>query len=154
MRELKSRAHSFGQNCYHLIWSPKYRLRFLGSPIINTVCQGVLRMIAMQNGFIIHEMKVLPDHLHLFIEIPPSVSISNAFQLLKGTSSRILRRNFRWLRNFKCMWSKGKFYRSVGNVTKDVIENYIARSQGTWNYFDMKKLYRIEDQMNLKAYSA
>ena len=151
--ELKSRAHSFGQNCYHLVWNPKYRIPMLKPDDIRKVCEGVLRMIAIQNGFVIHELKVLKNHIHLFIEIPPSVSVSKAFQLLKGISSRVLRRRFPWLKKkFKCMWSKGKFYRSVGNVRKDVVENYIRHSQKDWDYFNQRKASFLDKQVSLKAY--
>jgi putative transposase len=97
-------------------------------------------------------MKVLEDHIHLFVEIPPSMSVSTAFQYLKGKSSRILRRNFPWLRKFKCLWSKGKFSRSVGNVTRDVIEHYISKSQGTWDYFDVRRTYAAPQQTSLRNF--
>jgi len=32
-----------------------------------------------------------------------------------------------------CLWSEGKFYRSVGNTTADVVKHYIACSQGDWS---------------------
>ena len=152
MGELKSRAHSFGQNAYHFIWSPKYRINMLKPDKIRKVCDGVLQMIAIQYGFSIREMKVLEDHIHIFIELPPSISVSKAFMLLKGKSSRILRRNFKWLRKFDCMWSKGKFYRSIGNVTMDVIEHYISKSQGDWDYFDKRRTFRLPEQVSLNMY--
>ena len=95
-------------------------------------------MIAMQEGYIIHEIKVMEDHIHMFIEIPPTVSISEAFQKLKGKSSRILRRNYAYLRKREFLWSKGKFYRSVGSVTKEVIEHYIKHSQGEYDFGEIK----------------
>ena len=147
--ELKSWSHSFGQNCYHLIWSPKYRIHMLKHKQLKAVCRGILKMIAFEEGWQIHEIEILSDHIHLFIEIPPTVSISSVFQILKGKSSRILRRNFTWLRKFRCLWSRGKFYRSVGNVTKGVIEHYIQHSQGSWNYFDTRRLYTVPEQTTL-----
>ena len=150
--ELKSRAHSYGQNCYHLIWCPKYRIHMLKGKQIRSVCAGSFRLIAMQNGYIIHEMKVLEDHVHLFVELPPSVSLSRTFQMFRGVSSRILRRNFPWLRKVKCLWSKGKFYRSVGNVTKGVIEHYIRHSQGNWDYFDTRRSFVFDQQMTIPSF--
>jgi putative transposase len=149
---LKGRAHSFGQNAYHFIWAPKYRIKLLKPRNIRRVCDGALRMIAMQHAFLIHQMKVTEDHIHIFIEIPPRISVSKAFQLLKGKSSRILRRNFKWLRKFDHMWSKGKFYRSIGNVTMNVIDNYISRSQGSWDYFDTRRYYSAENQVSLASF--
>lgn len=152
MGELKPRAHSYGQNCYHLIWAPKFRIKMLKPEHIRRVCKGIIRMICNQKGFVIHEMEIMSDHIHLFVEIPPSVSVSKAFQYLKGGSSRILRRNFKWLRKFDCLWSKGKFYRSVGNVTSDVIEHYISKCQGGYGYFDVKQSYAIGGQSKLTSF--
>lgn len=152
MAELKSRAHSYGQNAYHFIWGPKYRIHMLKPIRIKKVCEGVLRLIAFQNNFIIHEIQVMDDHIHLFVEIPPSISVSKAFMLFKGKSSRILRRNFTWLRQFKCMWSKGKFYRSVGSVTAEVVQHYISHSQGSWRYFNQKKNWRYGTQTKLNVF--
>ena len=152
MGELKSRAHCKGQNCYHLIWSPKFRIHMLKGPTIRRGCNGVLRMIAMQQGYLIHEMRVLQDHIHMFVELPPRVSVSEAMQYLKGKSSRILRRNYPWLRQFKCLWAGGFFHRSVGNVTGDVIEHYISHSQGSYKYFDQPRKYHIPAQTRLSGY--
>ena len=109
-------------------------------------------MIANKKGMNIHEIRVLRDHIHCFIEVPPSMSVSQAFQYLKGGSSRILRRNFKWLRKFKCLWSKGKFYRSVGNVTSDVIEHYITKCQGNYDYFDMRRKFHVDKQIRLTTF--
>ncbi len=152
MSELKSRAHSYGQNCHHFVWGPKYRIPMLKPTDIRKVCAGILRLVAIQNGCRIHEMRILKDHIHMFVEIPPTLSVSRAFQLFKGISSRTLRRNFPWLRKFKSLWTKGKFYRSVGNVTTDVVEHYIRKSQGSWEYFDRKRTWSYPEQTRLVSY--
>ncbi len=76
----------------------------------------------------------MPDHIHLFVELPPTLSVSQAFQFFKGISSRILRRNFSFLTKIPMIWSKGKFFRSVGNVSFETIKRYISESQGEWNF--------------------
>ena len=149
---LKHSKHSVGQNAYHLVWKP-YKARPLFKNLhFKKVCEGVLRMIAMQYGFKIYELQVVEDHLHLFVECPKTISISKAFQLFKGISSRVLRRNFSYLHeNHPRLWSRGKFYRSVGNVSWDVIQNYIACSQGGWNIPD-NKLPAYYHQKHLSAF--
>jgi putative transposase len=97
-------------------------------------------------------MNLLADHVHMFVEIPPSMCVSRAFQLLKGVSARIIKRNFYAYKRLKSVWSKGKFFRSIGNVTKDVIENYIKYSQGSWNYFDQRRASFLDTQISLKGY--
>jgi len=136
--ELQRNKHSVGQNSYHLIWSPKFRRHVLKPTAINRACEGVLRMIALQNGFEIYEIKVMSDHIHLFVELPPTISVCKALQLFKGISSRVMRRNFKWLRGQYPdghMWSPGKFFRSVGSVTARVIEHYIKHSNNNYKYF-------------------
>jgi putative transposase len=137
---LRSRAHSVGQNAYHLVWKPKYADPVFRSQHFRRVCDGVLRMVAFQHNMYVYELQVMPDHVHLFVEVPPTLCVSQALRLFKGISSRVLRRNFSYLRERKCLWSPGKFFRSVGNVTSDVIAHYIRESQGGWNFARQKKL--------------
>jgi len=136
--DLKHFSHSVGQNAYHFVWKP-YKARPLFKNLhFKKVCFGAIQLIAKQYNFEIYELQVLADHLHLFIECPRAICVSKAFQLFKGISSRILRRNFSYLRDMKRLWSRGKFFRSVGNVSWDVIQNYIASSQGSWSLPDNK----------------
>ncbi len=136
---LKQSSHSVGQNAYHMVWKPYKAKPFFKNQTFKQVCEGVLRMIAFQHNFVIYELQVMPDHIHLFVECPKMISVSKAFQLFKGISSRVLRRNFSYLKqNQPRLWSKGKFFRSVGNVSWDVIQNYIAHSQGSWTLPDNK----------------
>ena len=134
MTELYHRSHSVGQNAFHFVWKPKYSNDFLKYPQVNKVCVGCLRMIAIQNMCVIYELQVMPDHIHLFVELPPALSVSQAFQKFKGVSSRIMRRRFKFLNRLPWMWSKGKFYRSVGHVNFKTIQKYIAQSQGEWTF--------------------
>ena len=134
MTELRRRSHSVGQNAFHLVWKPKYASKFLRYTATNRVCQGAIRLVAVQYGFTIYELQVMPDHIHLFVEIPPTICVSRALQLFKGISSRIMRRRFKFLNGIPMIWSKGKFFRSVGNVSFKTIQNYIAQSQGEWTF--------------------
>jgi len=135
---LKHCTHSVGQNTYHFVWKP-YKARPLFKNLhFRKVCYGSLELIAITYDFEIYELQVLKDHIHLFVECPSTISVSKALQLFKGISSRILRRNFSCLKNMKRLWSKGKFFRSVGNVSWEVIQNYISSSQGSWSLPDSK----------------
>ena len=135
---LKHSNHAVGQNAYHFVWKPYKAKRIFKNLHYKKVCEGTLRMIAMQYTFVIYELQVLADHIHLFVECPAMISVSKAFQLFKGISSRVLRRNFSYLAELPRLWSRGKFYRSVGNVSWEVIQNYISSSQGSWSLPDNK----------------
>lgn len=140
MQGLNNFSHAVGQNAYHLVWKPKYAFPVFRNEHYRRVCDGVLRMIAAQHHFKVYELKVMPDHVHLFVECPPTLSIVKALQLFKGISSRVLRRNFSFLRQYKHLWSPGKFFRSVGNVTAETIQHYISQSQGSWKFYEQKTL--------------
>ena len=136
---LKHFKHSVGQNAYHLVWKPYKAKPLFKNLHFRKVVEGSLRLIALQHSFKLYELQVMPDHLHMFVECPKTVSVAKMLQLFKGISSRVLRRNFSYLRNnLPRLWSKGKFYRSVGNVSFDVIQNYVAHSQGSWSLPDSK----------------
>jgi len=88
--KLRHRSHSVGQNAFHLVWKPKYSSSFLRFKEVNKVCIGSIRFVALKYGMEIYELQVMPDHIHLFVELPPSISVSKSLQLFKGISSRIL----------------------------------------------------------------
>ena len=135
---LKRSKHSVGQNAYHMVWKPKYAVPIFKITAYRKVCEGAIRQVGINYSLHIYELQVRADHVHLFVELPPTMPVSKAFQLFKGISSRMLRRQFSYLRKYKCLWSPGKFFRSVGNVTADVIQNYIQYSQGSYRIPDNK----------------
>ena len=78
-------------------------------------------------------LEVVEDHVHLFLEFHPNISLSKVVQHLKGGSSYRLFKLHPELREKYwggSLWSSGKFYRSIGNVTADTIKHYINDSQG------------------------
>jgi len=87
----------------------------------------ILNSIADRHGFQIHEMSAEEDHVHIFLENRPSQSISQIIQYLKGGSSRELRKVFPELKGFheNRLWSGGKFFRPIGEVTPKKVEHYI-----------------------------
>jgi putative transposase len=116
------------------VWKPKYSQDFLKYQAVNKVCHGALHLVALQNKCRIYELQVMPDHIHLFVELPPTLCVSKALQLFKGISSRILKRRFAFLGKRPHVWSPGKFFRSVGSVSFDTIQRYIRESQGEWKF--------------------
>ena len=70
----------------------------------------------------------MEDHVHVVVELPPDLSVSQAVGLLKGASAYELftkHPNFRktyWGGHF---WGRGYFYRSVSNITDDVVRRYV-----------------------------
>lgn len=155
--ELKVYSHAVGQNCYHFVWCPRFRHPIFKHKELKFACENVLKAICRKHNFEIFELEIGADHIHLFLDVTPNVAVSKAFQLLKGTSSRILTKSFPdlllgyyWKGG---VWSRGKFFRSVGNVTSDVIRNYINEQYSPKFKFDFERYIKTArlKQTRMKA---
>ena len=143
MKGLKHFGHSVGQNCFHFVWKPKYAkdpMKFYG---VRCDIERFIREVCEKRNFEVYELSVQPDHIHLFCDIPHTISVAKAFQLLKGYTAYAILKKHPWLRSYfrkGHFWSPGKFFRSVGNVTAETIRHYIAFSQGDWNNLPQRKV--------------
>jgi len=75
---------------------------------------------------------VRPDHVHLLVSVPPQVAPSRVMQAVKGKTSHTLLMDWRSLRKEmwgRHLWARGYFVCSSGNVTDEMIEEYI-KNQG------------------------
>jgi len=73
-----------------------------------------------------------PDHIHLLLSIPPSISVSKVVQYIKGKSSRKLLQEFEHLNKKywgQHMWARGYFVVSVGNVNSEDVQKYIEEQE-------------------------
>jgi len=135
-------AHSIGASEYHLQWATKYRYETLEKESHWKDCETAIRDVAKRHGIEIIELGVMPDHVHTVVVLSPDMSPSRAVALLKGGSAYELFRshpNFRktyWCGHF---WSRGYFYRSVSNVTDDVVRRYV-REDNTQRQSRQRKL--------------
>jgi putative transposase len=126
MRYSKS-AHTRFYHRFHVVWATKYRYKVLGGAMRERI-----REIIMQtcNEMGVHIVKgvLARDHVHMFLSIPPKLSLSNVMQRIKGRSSRRIQMEFPelwkqyWGRRF---WARGYFSTTSGNVTDDVIKQYL-----------------------------
>ena len=125
---LVSGSHSIGQNLYHLEWCPKYRYNMFKHESNKKLCEEVLHEVAKRHKIKITEICVMSDHIHLVAEIPSTMSVSKALQLLRGASARELfkrRTYFRSRYPRGHFWSPGKFYRSVGDADAETVLQYV-----------------------------
>ena len=92
------------------------------------LCEEVLHKVAKRHKIKITEICVMSDHVHLVVEIPSTMSVSKALQLLKGASARELFKRRTYFRNRYPrghFWSPGKFYRSVGDADTETVLQYV-----------------------------
>jgi len=132
MRRYQLGAHTKSDLKIHLIWIPKYRKRVLtGQVAIRT--RDILRQIALEHELDIITGKVASDHVHMFISYRPTQDVSKIVQWLKGISSRVLLSEFAHIRNQfwgRHFWARGYLAVSSGNITDEMIQEYIQEQEG------------------------
>lgn len=127
MQNYRKTSHSTYDLKYHIVWITKYRKKALNGEVAVKL-RELIREICKANDIEILKGHVSKDHVHLFLSIPPHLSISNVVQSIKGKTSRKLLMNFKhlqqqfWGRQF---WARGYFVASSGNITDEAVMQYI-----------------------------
>ncbi len=128
MDEYRHGAHSVIEIHLHLVWTTKYRKPVLVGPVGLRPRELIREICGAQD---VHILKghVSKDHVHLLVSIPPQVTISRLVQRLKGKSAYKMLQEFAPLRKQfwgRHLWARGYFCSSSGNVTDQVVAEYIA----------------------------
>lgn len=75
-------------------------------------------------------MEVMPDHVHLLVEVDPQFGVHHLVKRIKGRSSRLLRQEFRWCRTrFPSLWTNSYFVSAVGGAPLEIVEQYIEQQK-------------------------
>ena len=125
-------AHTTFHNRYHVVWITKYRYKVL-TPAMRLRIRDVIRQICAQLGVTPIKGALSDNHVHMFVEIPPKVSVSDYMRRIKGCTSRKIQQEFPELRKRywgRRFWARGYFCTTSGNVTNEIILNYIDNHQG------------------------
>ena len=112
----------------HVVWCPKYRRRVLTGRVEDRL-KEIVGEVCAEHRVEVLEIEVVPDHVHLLVEIPPTVALSGFMQVVKGRSSRTPRREFARLRRLPCLWSPSWFVSTVGGAPLDVVRRYVENQR-------------------------
>ncbi|WP_419670115.1 IS200/IS605 family transposase [Alicyclobacillus macrosporangiidus] len=127
--EYKSNRNVVYSCKYHVVWCPKYRRKVLVGGVDERL-KEILQAVAEERRAEIIEMDVMPDHVHLLVEVDPQFGIHRLVKLMKGRSSRILRQEFPWLRSrLPSLWTNSYFVSTVGGAPLAVIKQYIENQK-------------------------
>jgi len=114
---------------YHVVFCPKYRRKVLVDGIDERL-KAIVRQVATDTRSEIIEMEVMPDHVHLLVEVDPQFGIHRFVKLAKGRSSRFLRLEFPQLRTrLPTLWTNSYFVSTVGGAPLAVIKQYIENQK-------------------------
>ena len=128
--DIKKLSHTRWKCQYHIVFIPKYRQKRLHGKlkedlkeIIKTLCE--YKKVEIVNG------AVCKDHVHLNVQIPPKLSISQFMGYLKGKSALMIydrhpQQRSKWDKSF---WAKGYYVSTVGTVTESVVKKYIKEQE-------------------------
>ena len=115
---------------YHVIFCPKYRRSVLTDAIADRLKALLLEKQA-EYGYSVMDMEVMPDHVHLLLDVDPRIGIYSVVAKIKGFTSQVLREEFPWLRKrLPTLWTRSKFIASVGAVTLEAVQQYIVSQKG------------------------
>ncbi|ATX81799.1 putative transposase [Mariprofundus ferrinatatus] len=126
----------FSRNCvyqiaYHAVWCPKYRHDVLVGDVA-AGAERILDAICQDRGWSVIAKEIQPDHIHLFLTIPPAVAVADAIKILKGASARKLFTEFPELKQRLwggSLWSPSYYVGTAGNVSAETIRHYIERTE-------------------------
>jgi len=133
MERYRTGAHSRFDLKYHFVWIPKYRKAVLSGEVglrLRSLVREICRTLEIE----IVEGAVSSDHVHVLLSCPPNLSPSKIMQAIKGKTSRKLLQEFKHLQKQywgRHLWARGYFVASSGNVTDEVIREYIRQQEGT-----------------------
>lgn len=114
---------------YHVVWCPKYRRKVLVDAVSERLKELIIERCSEINAEII-ELEIMPDHVHLLMEVDPQFGINKAVRSIKGYSSHTLRKEFKSLTTrLPTLWTNSYFVSTVGGAPLQVIKQYIANQQ-------------------------
>lgn len=125
----KSNKNVVYSSKYHVVWCPKYRRKVLEGPIAKR-CEKILRQTAAKYRAEVIAIEIMPDHVHLLVEVDPQFGIHRLVKNLKGVSSHYLRKEFGTLRSrLPSLWTNSYFVSTVGGAPLSVIKQYVENQK-------------------------
>ena len=123
--------HSIVYSCqYHVIFCPKYRRAVLEDAVARRLKEMILEKQA-EYGYAVMSMEIMSEHVHLLLDVDPRVGVNNVVAKIKGYTSHELREEYPWLKKrLPTLWTRSKFISTVGAVTLDTVQRYIADQRG------------------------
>ena len=114
---------------YHVVWCPKYRRKVLVGNI-EVRLKELIKEICVELQCELIELEIMPDHVHLLVEVDPQFGIHTLIKNLKGKTSRILRKEFHVLTTkLPTLWTNSYFVSTVGGAPMEIIKQYIENQK-------------------------
>ena len=121
---------------YHFVFVTKYRQDIFTTKEKQEAMKGIMQKVADEQDFVIENMEVADDHVHLMVAFKPKYAISDIVKKLKGTSAR------RWFISYPetkeklwggHLWTPSYYAGTLGNVSKEIVYQYINEQLTEYN---------------------
>lgn len=110
---------------YHVIFCPKYRRSVLIGDIEKRA-KELIKEKELEYNYLVLDMEIMPDHVHLLLDVSPKEGIYKIVSKIKGYLSNTLRKEFPDLRKkLPTLWTNSRFISTVGSVSLEVVKKYI-----------------------------
>jgi putative transposase len=124
-RKFKSNRNIVYSCKYHVVWCTKYRRPVLVNGV-DARLKAILQEVVSETSGEILEVEIMPDHVHVLVEIDPHYGITKLIRIMKGRSSRYLRQEFSWLKSrIPTLWTNSYFVATVGGAPLKAVKKYI-----------------------------
>ena len=142
--DVNSLSHTKWNCKYHIVFAPKFRRKVAYGQIKQDIA-NILSTLCKRKNVKIVEAEVCPDHVHMLVEIPPSLSVSAFVGYLKGKSTLMIferHANLKYKYGNRHFWCRGYYVDTVGKNAKKIQEYIQNQLREDLEY----------DQMTLKEY--
>lgn len=127
--EYKSNRNIVYSCKYHVVWCAKYRRKVLTGSVETRLKELLIKSCASMDVDII-EMEIMPDHVYMLIQVDPQFGVHKTIKRMKGSSSKILREEFPFLKTkLPTLWTNSYFVSTVGGAPLAVIKQYIENQK-------------------------
>ena len=114
---------------YHVVWGPKYRRSVLVNGVDDRL-KEIMQSVCIESHAEILALEVMPEPVHLLVEVEPQYGIHRLVRAIKGRAARLLRQEYPWLKSrLPTLWTNSYFVSTVGGAPLEVIKQYIENQK-------------------------
>ncbi|MFE9654496.1 IS200/IS605 family transposase [Micromonospora sp. NPDC006431] len=127
---LWSNSNVVFQCAFHVVWCPKCRRRVLGGRIEERLKQLIGEVVEEKGAWLV-ALEVMPDQVHLLVEVDPQFGVHKLVKAIKARTSRVLRVEFPSLRSrLPTLWTNSYFVATTGGAPLAAVERYVEQQKG------------------------
>lgn len=124
-----SSNHTVYKCAYHIVFCPKYRRKILINDIEIRLKELILEF-AKNKRIEICEMEIMPDHVHILVDLYPDYAPLEMVRQLKYFTSNKLKSEFKEInRRLPSLWTRSCFISTTGGASINTIKQYIQNQK-------------------------